>query len=941
MTLFFSDPQWLGALPAAALVLWLGLRARRGRWGGPTGKPRRRLDQPTLATWARTLAVALVVLALAGPRLEASGRDVDVAFLVDGSDSVGGSGRAEAQAWVDAALASAGPDDRAALALFGRDARVEYSLQPDPPTGPPAAVVDGSASDLARAARLAEGMLGSEQRRRVVLLSDGRETQGDIVSTARELAEAGIVLDVVPLAGGGVADVLVAEVRAPNRVREGEAYDVTTVLENTGDTPAEVVVALLADGVEVDRRTVTAEPGRTEVTVERTADASGTVRFEARLASGASVVAANDVGRAAVQVAGPPKVLVYQRTPGLGEDLAAALQSAAVPTEVLSADSAALPGLDELLDYDSVVLVDVPAATLGERGMVTLDSFVRDAGHGLVAVGGDSSFGMGGYDGTAIEELLPVFARVTDPQRRQSVAEALVVDSSGSMAACHCADADAFGAAPEEGGVVKTDIAKEAIARAVEQLEAQDQLGVLAFNTASEWIVPLQSLPSDAVIDEGLARLHPDGNTDIPQAVREAIEGLRDADARLRHIVLFSDGFMGDTSGLEEVAREAADAGITLSVVGTGEGSLDILRRMAAAGGGRYYPGRDLSQIPDIIALELRQVARPIINEGTFFPTVTGIAPATEALEESPPLSGYLATTSKPAARTLLTIGEEHDPLLAEWQAGLGTAVAWTSDAAPRWSAQWLTWDRFSAFWSDVVKDTFPDRAEPGFDLAATATTDGLRVRMTLGEDAPADAEAVATITTPEGERQEVALDRVSLDEFEAVVPGGAEGVYAVSGALRRGEEVLFRDTATATRSYAPEYAAAGADPDLLRRAVEAAGGRLAPDPAAAFDPAGLVPGTSSRELWPWLALLALMLAPVDVGLRRLRLERADWGRAGAWARSRFHRGGGGPRSGPTAARDQATDALFAAKARARGGGQAAQVPPPPPPPPRDPGSVD
>src|SRR5687768_14990972 len=190
---------------------------------------------------------------------------------------------------------------------------------------------------------------------------------------------------------------------------------------------------------------------------------------------------------------------------------------------------------------------------------------------------------MGSYDGTVIEELLPVFARVTDPKKRQSVAEALVVDTSGSMAACHCADDSIGPRPPVEGGVRKTDIAKEAIAQAVTQLEGQDQLGVLAFNTTSNWVIPLQNLPSDAVVDEGLARLHPEGNTDITVGVREAIEGLRDVEARLRHIVLFTDGFMGNTNGLVAVAREAADAGVTLSVVGTGEGSADILRRMAAA----------------------------------------------------------------------------------------------------------------------------------------------------------------------------------------------------------------------------------------------------------------------------------------------------------------------------------------------------------------------
>lgn len=861
-----TDPRWLAALPLVVAVVWLGRRF---------GAARR------LATWVRAVAVVLVVLALAGPRVAVPGGGVDVAFLVDASDSVGPLGQQAAARYVTAALRARGQTDRAALARFGRDARVEHGLSASaPPLTARTAVVDPTATDLGRAVRLAEGVLGGAQRRRIVLLTDGRQTHGDLLSTAQQLAEARIALDVVTLPDAAVTDVLVEEVRAPARVRQGEAYDVVTSLRNTSDAPAPAVLSLLADGAEIDRQTVAVPPGESIArVVAQTAEAPGTVRYEARISSGASTIDANDVGRAAVQIAGPPRVLVYQRTAGLGEDLARALGSAGVPTDVHAADTTPLPSLDALLGYDSVVLVDVPAVALGEHGMTTLDQFVRDAGHGLVAVGGSDSFGVGGYGGTPLERLLPVSARITAPLRRPSIAEALVVDVSDSMGTGH------------RGGADQTDIAKEAIVRAVKELEPTDQIGVLAFNTSSEWLIPVQRLPADAVIDEGLARLHPHGGTDVPQAVREAIAKLENVDARLRHIVVFTDGLTVDTSGLDQVAHEAAAAGITLSVVETGEGSLGLLRQMAAAGGGRYYAGRSLSEIPDIVAVELEQVTRPIVNEGEFYPTVVGRTPATEALDTSPPLAGYLATTAKPTAQTFLKVGPDHDPLLTQWQVGLGTTVAWTSDVARRWSARWVGWDRFSAFWADVVKETFPKRSEPGFELSATATTEGLRVAVTLADGTDVrDVEVLATVTDPDGRRRAARLDRTSLTDFQALVPARAEGVYAVNAAVRRGGETLFTDTTSAIRSYEAEYQAGNADVALLRRAVEAAGGRFNPRPEQVFDPAGLASGTSAIPLWPPLATLALTLAVIDVGLRRMRLERADLTRARTWLKERLGR---------------------------------------------------
>ncbi len=920
--LSFDQPLWLVALALVPLVAWVGLRT------GAVASVRPR--QLRTAAWLRAAAVALLVLALGGPRWESAGREVDVAFLVDSSDSVG-TARAAALDWIDAALEGMPDGDRASLALFGREPRLEYSLREDPSRLPPAAVVDGSASDLSRALRLAQGVLGSEHRRRAVLFTDGRQNQGDALRTAEQLRAAGVSVDVVPLASGQAADVLVESVTAPNRVREGEAFDVVAILRNSGATAADVVVVTTRDttgraggGVEeVDRRTVTAEPGATEVVVPQVAESDGTVRYEVRLASGASTIAANDVGRAAVQIDGPASVLVYEGETGAGDDLERALTGTGLPVTRLSSEATAFPSLDRLLEYESVILVDVPATALGVAGMTALDAFVRDAGRGLVAVGGDDSFGMGGYDDTPLEDLLPVFARVKDPKRRPNVAEALVVDVSGSMAACHCrGEGFAGGPGGQEGGVNKTDITKEAVARAVQALTAQDTVGVLAFNSSTEWVLPLQQMPSQAAVDAALAKLRPDGETVVAQAVREAIASLKDVNARLRHIVLFTDGFSEDPQ-MVQVAREAAEAGITLSVVGTGEGAGTVLQRMAAEGGGRYYPGRDLFSIPDIIVSEVQFAARPIINEGEFFPVVTGVAAPTEGLTSTPPLKGYLATTAKPTSRQLLQIGPERDPLMAQWQAGLGTAIAWTSDATARWSSSWLSWEGYQEFWSDTVRSTFPGDPDPRYSLAATQGAGGLQITVESADVLPTDAEGIATVTFPDGTRHEIALQRTSLTTFGGTLPLGAEGVYAVAARLTRGDTDLFRDAVTAIRSYSPEYAVDAEDTTLLTRLADVGGGRFDPEPASAFVRDGLEPGSSSRGLWPLLALLALLLLPAEIGLRRLRLERDDWGRARAWAGAKLRR----EHRDEVAERRESTSGLFAAKARA--GGE--QVAPPPP----------
>jgi hypothetical protein len=85
----------------------------------------------------------------------------------------------------------------------------------------------------------------------------------------------------------------------------------------------------------------------------------------------------------------------------------------------------------------------------------------------------------------------------------------------------------------------------------------------------------------------------------------------------------------------------------------------------------------------------------------------------------------------------------------------------------------------------------------------------------------------------------------------------------------------MARRTVTAVRSYPAEYAASGGSAEATAALVGDLG-RYDPDPALAFATEGTTPGSTPRDLTGWLLLLALLTLPVDVGLRRLRLERGD-----------------------------------------------------------------
>src|SRR4029078_2890413 len=97
----------------------------------------------------------------------------------------------------------------------------------------------------------------------------------------------------------------------------------------------------------------------------------------------------------------------------------------------------ALPtDLNALSSYDAVVLIDVPASALPPKAMTVLPAYVHDVGKVLVMIGGDQSFGLGGYAKTPIEQALPVYMDAPTTKERPNVALVFVLDKSSSASGC-------------------------------------------------------------------------------------------------------------------------------------------------------------------------------------------------------------------------------------------------------------------------------------------------------------------------------------------------------------------------------------------------------------------------------------------------------------------------------------------------------------------------
>lgn len=849
----FDQPWWL-----LALLPVLGLASIIARRGGRT-VPR---QQHRWALVLRLVALGLLVTAAAQPILYRTVEDRSVLFLLDRSASISADSAADQEAYLAAALETARADYRTAVAVFGRDLRLDRAFANGRVPAPVLTQVDDSSTDIAGALEAAAALLPSEGSRRIVLITDLVPTTVDPRPAARRLAEQGVAVDIVELASARSADALVESVQVPPAAREGDKVPINAVIRSNVAGPARLTVR--GAGGEEKTIEVDLEVGRNAIALEVEGEGSGFLPVSVEVEASFDTRPENNRAEAITRLLGPARVAVVEGKPGEAEDLIRGLEAGGLRPELRRS----IPTAEELLAFDAVILVNVDRP--GNEEAEALAAFVEELGRGLVVVGGDQAFGLGDYHLTPLEAVLPVSSNPDDLVRRQPVAEVLAIDTSGSMGACHCNAGDNV-----EGGVVKTDIARAGAELAIEALSDSDRVGVLAFAGGSNWVIPLGPKPDLEEARAALGTITPNGDTAISRALGDALAELEGAPESLRHIVLFTDGWDPNDANLLTIARQIADAGVTLSVLGTGEGPGTALARMAELGGGRFYPGTDLESVPEIFVEETLTVARNLATEGTFYPILAAPSPVTENLTSAPPLAGYVLTKAKGTAAVPLEIGQG-DPLLATWQRGLGRATAWTSDATARWSTQWVDWEGYVDFWGRMVRDVLP----AGRETPPAVYVDGgnLNVDFEVPE-ADIDATATARVRRPDGEVVIIPMDRVSGDTFSASMPVGPTGAYWVAVTVSNPDGTQITSGSGAVSSYEEEFAFREPDPGLGADLTSITDGHLDPEPNAVFDLAPVI-GKADVSIWPWLVAIALGLFLVDVALRRLVLTAGD---AAAW----------------------------------------------------------
>ena len=841
----------------------------------------------------RALLLGCVLLALAGVRLRRHGDDLGVVFLVDDSASVSPEARDAARRYVENSFQHRRAHDEAGVLGFARGVNVwqapaESSALVEPWPATPDA--DRAGTDIGRALEFAASILPAGRARRVVLLSDGNDTGDAGRETAARLAASGVEVLTVPLRNPAAPEVLVAGLDVPRGLKSGEPFDLRADVEsNVATTTA---VRLYQNQFLVATKdAVPLHPGRNDVAFPNLRADDGFTAYEVEIVPAADTRLENNRAGATVALGGSPRVLLVDGDEAKAAPLAGALREARIDVETRGPEG--LPRtLGELGRFDLFLLSDVSALAMTREQMELYRTWVQQFGGGFLMIGGENSFGVGGYFRTPVEQMLPVRTDHDDRQETPSVALYIVLDRSGSMTA------------PVGGnsGATKISLADQGSVLAMNVLQSKDLFGLTAVDTQVNSVVPLGRLGNKAANEQKiLAITAGGGGIYIYTGLADALRVMHDAQAKIKHVILFSPPPPpkntppppppappppGRGNAVDLVSALLADK-VTTSVVGLGtehDKDVTFLRGLAERGGGRFYLTNDATTLPQIFSTETMKVAQSSLVEEPFNPVPAGPSPLSSGIDwkSCPPLLGFNATKPKPTAQVVLAT-ETDEPLLATWRYGLGQTAAFTSDAKARWAGEWLTWDGYGKFWAQVVRGLLRKSDAATFQVRAVEQGDGSRLRL--------DIDAL----TPEGGfRDRLPIDVTALDtatgqsrvlragqtapgryraEFDLPAPAAAaEGggdapattMFSVSSPDLPGSLAVFGHT----RPYPREFLHAGTDEPFLRAVASAGGGTFSPPPAAIFAPPGRF-SVRREDLTNYFLALALLLLPLDIFLRR------------------------------------------------------------------------
>ena len=748
---------------------------------------------------------------------------------------------------------------------------------------------DTSASDIASALEYAASLFTYPESAKIVLLSDGIETDGEALSMIKAIAYRGIRVDTVHFPSDTVPEVQILSVDIPEQyLMIDEPFTAELHIKTNIPIEDELLVDLeFSDkGKVVGETQLSITERETVVPIEITLDERGFHELSFKISNPRDTSEKNNVYHTYVSIQQFNKILLIERYAGESAAMREVLGNNYVITTLsIEQNLSEIPRtIEELAEYEQVILVNIAYSDMPAGFEELLNRYVYNLGGGLFTVGGINDGTVTNpiphaYNREDLEkskyymQMLPVNAIDFTPP----TAVMIVVDSSGSMT-------------EEVNGVSKYLLALEGATACLDTLGDRDYCGIVSFQSSASEKMQLIPVAQKERILEVIADMKANqdaGDTIFSDAIIRAGEALSVLDnVEKKHIIMITDGRPSDKLEVYgEYIKDNTSKNITMSIITVGtsaEGDKSEMAQAASMGGGKHHHVTDTKTIPTIMQTDLSLEAIPEINYGQEFNLTikdkTGVVAGIDSDANLPTLSGYYGTVKKEDA--VVPLMGKYVPIYAQWKYGNGTVGSFMSDLNGTWSSKFIADPVGKSIIRNIVDNIFPTHDVRADGISFVLKTDNYKTQLNVHG-------------VPENHRIEVEVNPISNSLADLMETGitvtEAEGnrrfIFTLKDAglyeilIKRYDEEetpLPEITLYKSFSYSEEYNYfTEREPiggKLLSSLSEAADGIVVDDVAEIFN---TFDKTVKREYDPRIPMLIIIILAVliDVAVRKFKFK--------------------------------------------------------------------
>ncbi len=783
---FASPWPLLLFIPAAAAVVWSYSKVR-----GMNPKS----VQRALPMALRLLTIALVTLFLSGFTILTNKVNTALLILADRSDSMVNVA-SDVEARANEIAQHAAQDVRVGVISFAGDQSLEQPFAKRPGNIALSASQNGSSTNIAEALSAAKEALPGNMLQRIVLLTDGIETDGDAVSAAETLAGQGVRIDAMQFDTAITGpEVEVTALHLPADAVLGQSFQAgVTIASNTESSGT---LRLYEEDTLIKEEPIHILSGENTYTYDITPTGSGIRVISAMLEPEEDTLAQNNQLFGSLDVTSGSAILIVDGTGQEGKALQTLLSDQGYDARVTVCQQFPRT-ISALCQYGLIILMNVDSNALPPASADLLDQYIWTYGRSVLTTGGENTYIFGNMKETRFEDFLPITMEVEEQESAEAIALLLLIDNSASM----------------EGTAIS--MAKHGAIKSINSLNQNDYVGVITFSTDFEVLSELTSMEHKSEVIAAVSGLGTIMGTMYGGALQEAHDQLTAFDkAEKKHVIFLSDGNPSDT-GFEAIIQEMAEQNITTSTIAVGKSvSAARMEKMAETGGGHFYKVTSAHELPSIMMTDAILQRVEYKSEKTFIPTVGTPAFTLPDAASMPPLYGYIRAAAKSAADVAL-YADKNRPLYLQWGYGTGRAASFLSDLNGRWSSGWFQADEGRRVILSMIESLLADEYRNAAIRVSLERGGAESVLRVTSADAVDGQTFTADITAPDASQYTVVLTPMGDGVFERGIPITGFGKYGIILRQYDAEGALLSTLNTAaTVSWSAEYEAFTKTEDL------------------------------------------------------------------------------------------------------------------------------